>query len=175
MDVLNYEFSYQISSYGRLKALERIIVKKGKRVVLKEAILKPRKAGSKAKKYLTYALSKNGECRSFMAHRLVANAFVENLESKPQVNHINGDKTDNRVENLEWCTNSENTQHAYDTGLRKKIGGIYCGNSKTVVNLQNGVFNDSIGEAALMYNINRDYLKCMLNGKNKNKTYLIHA
>lgn len=81
---------------------------------------------------LKFSYSSNGYCRvklykkvdgkrynkMFMAHRLVASAFLDNPMNKPQVNHLDGDKHNNRVENLEWCTQSENLVHSVRTGLR---------------------------------------------------------
>lgn len=68
--------------------------------------------------YLKVGLSIDNQSKYFGVHRLVAMAFIPNPEGKPEVNHINGIKTDNRVENLEWATAVENQRHAYITGLQ---------------------------------------------------------
>lgn len=67
--------------------------------------------------YYMVHLSKNGIVKRHSLHRLIAKYFIPNPCNKPAVNHINGIKTDNRINNLEWCTISENAKHAHKTGL----------------------------------------------------------
>lgn len=74
--------------------------------------------------YIRVSLTKNKKRYFFTIHRLVAEAFIPNPENKPQVNHINGNKSDNRVENLEWNTTTENMQHASKMGL---LHPYWCG------------------------------------------------
>lgn len=69
--------------------------------------------------YMVVGLTKNCQTKQTRVHRIVAEAFIPNIYKKPQVNHLNGNKKDNHVWNLEWCDNSENMIHAYQTGLRK--------------------------------------------------------
>lgn len=109
---------YEVSNYGNIRSLSREVKRAGNKgnLTLEGQILK---ANITPKGYCRIQLSKNDRKRAFMVHRLVANAFLENPENKPSVNHKNGDKQDNRVTNLEWMTYSENEQHSYDNELRK--------------------------------------------------------
>jgi hypothetical protein len=87
--------------------------------------------------YLKVMLYSNGKEKSFYLHRLIAKAFIPNPKNYPCVNHINGTKNDNSINNLEWCTRSQNTQHAYNTGLIKS-GKNHVQSKALVVTDKNG-------------------------------------
>ncbi len=113
-----YKGYYMVSSEGRIKTIEGVRTRKdGQKFIIKEKILKPR---VHRQGYLKIILSLNSECRSFFIHRLVAIAFLKQVVSKNQVNHIDGDKSNNYVSNLEWVDQFENMSHALSTGLKKK-------------------------------------------------------
>lgn len=118
-DVKGYEGVYQVSNLGNVKSLDREVNSRygGKRKV--EGVLL--KFLPDKDNYSRVNLKKNQKGKTILVHRLVAAAFIDNKENKPQVNHINGIKNDNNVENIEWVTLSENRRHAYDTGLQNGI------------------------------------------------------
>jgi hypothetical protein len=108
--------NYQISSIGRVKSKARWVPMpncNGKRF-WPERIMKSRKDKNG---YSIIHLSNNGKGKTLKIHRLIAQAFICNLENKPCVNHLDGNVKNNNVENLEWSTVLENTQHAVRTGL----------------------------------------------------------
>lgn len=99
-DIPNYEGFYQVSSDGKVISPNGI-----------------RKAEMSQTGYWRVALWKHGKGKHFFVHRLVAMAFIPNPNNYELVNHIDGNKLNNNVENLEWCNLSQNVQHAYRTGL----------------------------------------------------------
>ena len=191
-DIKGYEGLYQVSNLGRVRSLDRYVKQNHNTKQLKKGkIIQPTK---NHKGYLGLKLCKENTSKKVSIHRLVAQTFIPNLENKPQVNHINGIKTDNGVENLEWCTCSENIKHAFDTGLKKsnkgvnnpmygkhhteetkkKIGGVHKGKtgekhprSKKVKCITTGDVFVCIREAGRKYNVaNHDISKCC-KGKRK--------
>lgn len=129
--------------------------------------LRQLKPGIDNRGYLRCVLCKNSKMYTKKVHRLIAEAFIPNPENKPEVNHINGNKLDNRVENLEWCSRSDNLKHCYRTLGKKQIGKKHW-RSKPVVQLKNGIIIaqfESINQARLQTGIKNIYLCC--NGKYK--------
>lgn len=115
-DIPGYEGFYQASSLGRIKSLERFKQNYSKLQKVEEKIIAQR---LNWKGYCVVTLSKDKKTLQTNVHIHICKAFHLNPENKKTVNHINGIKTDNKVENLEWNTHSENHKHAFKTGLRK--------------------------------------------------------
>lgn len=123
-DIPEFTGHYQVSNLGRVKSLSRFCVDRHRT----GALIKPDKNAN----YHRVTLSKDRKPKRFSIHRLVAICFIPNPNNKPQVNHINGIKTDNRLDNLEWCTASENINHAISTGLYIPPSGAKNKQSKPV-------------------------------------------
>lgn len=156
---------YSVSNIGNVKRLKRTLPD-GR--IIKEKLLcqDATKDG-----YLRTTFRLNGHLVKPFVHKLVLSAFVENPENKKEGNHKNGIKTDNRVENLEWATHSENIQHSFDV-LGKKIKnptkGLFGKNnhsSKPIVCLNNGEKYDSIRIASNELSLNERSLASHLKGK----------
>lgn len=110
--VIGWEDRYAVSNYGRLKGFW----------IKPFRLCRIQVHNDEFKKYLVIALCKNKKKYKTGVHRLVAQAFIPNPEDKPEVNHIDGDKQNNRVENLEWVTGSENMRHSFANGRKPKRG-----------------------------------------------------
>lgn len=161
-DIIGFEVNYQISNYGSIRSKAR----QTKNQYSDEFI--------KTKGVLTSAgyeiqnLYINNTYKTISVHRLVAEHFVEDFFEGAVVNHIDGDKTNNYAINLEWCTRSENQQHAVDTGLwtvsakhreSAKIQGKKMGkanqkvSNEVVLNIREDIKTMSGKEVAIKYNI----------------------
>lgn len=115
--IKGYEGLYEVSNLGSVKSLAR------KTTSGKHRVCHQTKCG-----YISVGLWKNGAKKQFLVHRLVADAFIPNPNNKPQVNHIDENKSNNRVDNLEWCTNLENHRHGT---INKRLSNILKNNPKT--------------------------------------------
>ena len=115
-----YENMYQVSNLGRVRSVDRYVYCEVSPNKLQHIYGKVLKQGTNHKGYPIVYLSKDGKQKTITVHRLVALTFIENPLNLPQVNHIDGDKTNNNVSNLEWCDNSYNQIHAHKTGLFPK-------------------------------------------------------
>lgn len=149
--IINEFDNYGISNLGNIKN-----IKKGN-------VLTPylNKSG-----YLTYTFCQNGIKKTFKIHRLVALYFIPNPENLPYVNHKDGDKTNNKVENLEWVTAKENDNHARKTGLKTQEKPIIAENITT----KETIAFKSVTEAGAILGVNKGTISKVLNGK-RNQTH----
>lgn len=115
-DVVGYEGLYQVSNFGRVKSLEKMRGAFMQKEIIKKQIY--------SNGYLRCQLHKNGESRKIFIHRLVAEAFILNPDNKPQVDHIDRNRSNNSVENLRWCTAKENVLFEGTRDIRRRALNI---------------------------------------------------
>lgn len=144
-DIPGYEGYYQVSNLGRVKSLARMVSRKNQPdCPIEERCLKQR-TGKNGYNYVV--LSKEGKPKTALIHRMVATAFVKNPKGQKIVNHIDGDKQNNRFDNLEWCSSGENNKHAFETGLisKEKL-------AKSVMNPEHQNKNNTSGRKGVYFN-----------------------
>lgn len=169
--IRGYEGLYEVSNTGKVKSIQRTFIgKDGAIKPVNEKILSLGKAKVTERHpnaHYTVELWKDNKRKRIPIQRLVANAFIDNIEGKPQVNHIDGNPANNNAGNLEWVTNSENVKHAYDNGLRLKR------NCKPIIAVNNitgkEIMFESVAEAARYFNVTEGAVKAPLKGYGRSK------
>lgn len=157
-DIKGYEGVYRVSNLGRVKSLDRIDSSGKKR---SGRMMKP---GYVGKGYLQIQLHINGKPKHFRVNRLVAQAFLPNTDNKPQVNHIDEDKTNNRIDNLEWTTSTENINFG------SRNSKVAKANSKPIkVIYRDNTYElwDSATEFAKEFGISQGYINDVLRGRHE--------
>lgn len=161
---------YQASNLGRIKALRKVRIF-GKYADNKrtypEVIMKQRITNNG---YCMVSFCIDGKNKYLTVHRLVGKTFIPNPENKATINHKNGIKTDNRVENLEWNTCSENLKHAYRIGLSYSLFSVINPSSRKVIDTKTNIVYPTIANAAMENNISIHSLYRQLSGRFQNNT-----
>lgn len=143
-DIPSYEGYYQVSSIGNFRSLPRMV--KYKNNGMRNYPAKSLLTETTKDNYQRIVLMKEGIKVRYQAHRLVALTFIPNPDNKPFINHIDGNKSNNAVSNLEWCTASENVCHAIRTGLQD-MSKHQPSNSRKIKCLETGEVFASFGKA----------------------------
>ncbi len=169
-DIVGYEGLYQVSNFGRVKSLERYRSNHGKQQLISESIKSTRKD---KQGYLLLDLYKDNKQKTVRVHRLVAEHFLNNPDNKETVNHIDGNKENNNVMNLEWSTFKEQNEHLYKNNLKSKknidkaVKAMNKAQAKKVKCLNNGVIYESASEAARTVGISGSLIMRCCRGERK--------
>lgn len=166
-DIQGFEGLYQVSNHGRVKSLKRVLIRSnGRNQIINERFLSPRPS---KKGYLRVALMFYQKRIDSKIHRLVAIHFLDNPSHYKEVNHKNGIKSDNRVQNLEWCSRSQNVQHAFDNGLKPAMKGELNGQSiltkEQVFSIRQESKTFTRKELMAKYNVSKSAIAFILQGK----------
>lgn len=158
-NVQGYEGLYQVSNLGRIKSLlfiNNVCIKEREKILKIETNKKNRQH---------IALYKNGKRKNMAVHRLVAKAFIPNPNNLPQINHIDGNPKNNKVENLEWCSASYNMKHAYANNLLK-LKKYNEKNSKAIIRNDGKKYNNSY-DASKDLKVSACSIRDVLKGRTK--------
>lgn len=170
-DVVGWETFYAVSSFGRLKRLPvkiKCLSRTGNPIekIFKERI---RKAHKNRDGYLYTGLTKSGISKTLKIHRLVAEAFLPVIKGKPHIDHIDGNKHNNNVSNLRWCTHSENITFGWATGAYNNIGSLH-GNAVLNENIVKQIkikiaSGETLISLAKQYSVSSSTISCIKTGK----------
>lgn len=168
-DIEGYEGIYQVSNLGRVKSIARKVkYSRGNHSYYQYQQERLLSANQKSNGYLECSLYKDSKRTHKYIHRLVADAFIDNPNNLPVVNHIDEDKQNNKVDNLEWCTVSYN--NTYGTRIDRKVKNTdYRKNSRKIIGEKNNIriVFYSIVAAKKITNINRSSIESVLSGRIK--------
>jgi hypothetical protein len=167
--ISGYEDIYEISNWGRVKSLSRdIVYETGHSQRMHEKVLKLQKH---THDYKSIGLHDNKVQATFLVHRIVGEHFVDNPYNYQWINHKDGDKSNNYYKNLEWCTPSDNSKHAFKIGLRTNKKRSDSHFAKKAIHVETGVVYHCIKDAYDAYGkFNYGYFIAMLKGSRPNKT-----
>lgn len=164
-DVVGYESILKVNDIGDIKIKSRTWL--SGRWVTRTNPEKMIATSFDRKGYVTFCFNFNGKVKTLKVHRVVAQAFIPNPQNKPQVNHKDGIKTNNMVDNLEWCTMLENMRHAHSNGLiippKGEAHGMVKLTNKDVIEIRNKTL--PIYKLAEKYKVSRSTIDNIQRGK----------
>lgn len=156
--IIGYEGLYEVSNLGRIVSLDYNRTKERK--LLKDG---------DSNGYRKVILYKKGKTKNMKCHKLVAVAFISNPNNYQIINHLDSDRTNNCVSNLEWCTTKQNVEHCWANKKHSGIGKTHF-RSKQLIDNSTGKIYDTINEAAIYLEISTTYLAGMVKGRISNNT-----